>query len=157
MARASASQPSLDNALRIRALSTRSLAEAVEIGDDLAAVYGAAGNTWKLADLRSPMAYFALALGDPEAAMRFAGEGLTAAEHSADAWKVAAAAGNAGLAALLSGHEDQAAGHFSYEVRFFLDHFAWSGHALRRTQRASRGRRRAAQRASRTTGRRLKC
>ena len=104
----------LARALAWQALAEPGLPEALSLGEQAAARYRALGNSARLVDLNAKLARIALCHGDYTTARRLAEEALRSARETDTA--EAFAQGNIGLAALLSGNLQVAAGAFRAEI-----------------------------------------
>jgi hypothetical protein len=99
------------------AMSAPTINEALTRGEQVAAVYRAAGNERELAGFQTAMAYGALGHGDHATALRLSVEALEAAQALGDTYVLALALGNAGLAALFTGEPGRAEQAFVEELR----------------------------------------
>ena len=106
-----------DEVVRVRAREARAmmaptLAEALAVGAEAAAVRRQAGNHTRLAGLQASLAYTALYHDDPQTAARLCAEALAVSD---DPYMRALTDGNAGLAALFSGDARAAGAAFRRE------------------------------------------
>ncbi|MDA0168462.1 winged helix-turn-helix domain-containing protein [Solirubrobacter taibaiensis] len=112
---AGAEQVAID-AMRVRAMMAPTPEEAMRVGRDVLGKLERAGNVRRAAQLSAALAYTALFHGDLRTAQVLSRDAFQAAQVAGDAFAGALARGNAGLAHLLAGRPECAAGDFAYEL-----------------------------------------